>query len=126
MTVDDQITFIYVADLDRSAEFYGGALGFELVQDQGSCLIYRVTPTSFLGVCVTRPERVGLAGALVTFVTEDVDAWHARVVQAGGTIVRDLLHSEEYQIYNFFAADLDGNQFEVQRFDDPGWKVADA
>jgi len=126
VTVDDQITFIYVSDLARSAQFYGGALGFQLVQDQGSCLIYQVTPTSFLGVCVTRPEKIGVAGALVTFVTQDVDEWHARVIEAGGTIVRDLTHSEEYQIYNFFAEDPDGNRFEVQRFDDPGWKVADA
>ncbi len=126
MTVDDQITFIYVADLARSAAFYGEGLGLELVLDQGSCFIYRVTPTSFLGVCSSRPEKIGVAGALVTFVTEDVDGWHARVVEAGATIVRELMHSEEYQIYNFFAEDPDGNRFEVQRFDDPGWKVADA
>lgn len=126
MTADDQITFVYVSDLARSARFYGVGLGLEPVLDQGSCLIYRVTSTSFLGVCDTRPERVGVAGALVTFVTQDVDGWHARVVEAGGTVVRQLAHSDEYEIYNFFAEDPDGNRFEVQRFDDPGWKVADA
>jgi predicted enzyme related to lactoylglutathione lyase len=126
MTIDDQITFIYVTNLARSHEFYGGALGLEKVLDQGSCLIYRITPASFLGICNTRPERVGVAGALLTFVTQEVDEWHARVIEAGGTIVRDPMHSEEFQIYNFFAEDPDGNRFEVQRFDDPGWKVADA
>jgi hypothetical protein len=35
-------------------------------------------------------------------------------------------HNERYEIYNFFAEDPDGNQFEVQRFDNPAWKVADA
>jgi predicted enzyme related to lactoylglutathione lyase len=126
MNVDDQITFIYVSDLGRAATFYGEMLGLEMVLDQGGCLIYRVTPTSFLGVCNTRPEHVGVAGALVTFVTGDVDGWHDRVVEAGGTIVQPPRHSDEYQIYNFFAEDPDGNRFEVQRFDDPGWKVADA
>jgi predicted enzyme related to lactoylglutathione lyase len=126
MTADDQITFIYVSDLDRSAAFYGAVLGLEQVLDQGGCRIFRVTPTSFVGVCRTRPERVGVSGALVTFVTEDVDAWHDRLVEAGASIITPPRHSDEYQIYNFFAEDPDGNRFEVQRFDDPAWKVADA
>ena len=126
MTVDDQITFIYVADLARSASFYGTGLGFTLVLDQGGCLIYEVTPTSYLGVCDARPEKVGVSGALVTFVTDDVDAWHDRAVEAGATIVQAPRHNEQYEIYNFFAEDPDGNRFEVQRFDDPAWKVADA
>lgn len=126
MTVDDQITFLYVADLARSAEFYGSGLGFKLVLDQGGCLIYEITPTSYLGVCDIRPEKAGLSGALVTFVTDDVDGWHERVVAAGATIVQEPRHNERYEIYNFFAEDPDGNLFEVQRFDNPAWKVADA
>jgi len=126
MTVDDQITFIYVADLARSAEFYGSGLGFTLVLDQGGCLIYEITATSYLGVCDVRPEKVGVSGALVTFVTEDVDDWHARALEAGATIVQEPAHNERYEIYNFFAEDPDGNRFEVQRFDNSSWKVADA
>ncbi len=126
MTVDDQITFLYVSDLARAAEFYGGVIGLEQVLDQGPCLIYRVTANSFLGVCNHRPEKLGVSGALLTFVTEDVDAWHTRLVEAGATIVKPPAHNAEYEIYNLFAEDPDGNRFEVQRFDDPAWKVADA
>jgi len=126
MTADDQITFIYVADLARSAEFYGTGLGFTPVLDQGGCLIYEITATSYLGVCDVRPEKVGVSGALVTFVTEDVDGWHARALEAGATIVQAPAHNEHYEIYNFFAEDPDGNRFEVQRFDNSSWKVADA
>ena len=126
MTADDQITFIYVADLERSHQFYGGVLGLEQVLDQGGCLIYRVTATSFLGACDLRPEQVGVRGALVTFVTDDVDGWHERLVAAGATILNPPQHNERFAIYNFFAEDPDGNRFEVQRFDDPNWKVADS
>lgn len=126
MSVDDQITFIYVADLARADAFYVGVLGLEMVLDQGGCHIYRVTPTSYVGACDIRPEKVGVSGALVTFVTEDVDGWHARLVAAGATILTEPAPNETYAIYNFFAEDPDGNRFEVQRFDDPNWKVADA
>ena len=126
MRIDDQITFIYVSDLEQAARFYGNVIGLEQVLDQGGCLIFRVTPTSFLGACTLRPEQVGVAGALVTFVTEDVDIWYQRLVDNGVTIVTEPAHNETFQIYNFFAEDPDGNRFEVQRFDDPAWKVADA
>ena len=126
MTADDQITFLYVADLARSARFYGTGLGLEQVLDQGGCLIFRVTANSFLGVCDVRPEKVGVSGALLTFVTDEVDAWYERAVQAGATIVAEPAHNDRYEIYNFFAEDPDGNRFEVQRFDNPSWKVADA
>jgi len=125
VNVDDQITFIYSGDLERSARFYGNVLGFEQVLDQGGCRIFRITPTSYLGTCDVRPEQAGVAGALVTFVTQEVDEWHRRLVEAGASIVQAPAHNEAYEIYNFFAEDPDGNRFEVQRFDDPAWKVAD-
>ncbi|MGI9648429.1 MAG: VOC family protein [Acidimicrobiia bacterium] len=126
MNVDDQITFIYSEDLERSAHFYGTVLGFEQVLDQGGCRIFRITPTAYLGTCNLRPEQAGVAGALVTFVVEDVDGWHRRLVEAGATILTEPAPNPKFQIYNFFAQDPDGNRFEVQRFDDPSWKVADA
>lgn len=126
MSATDQITFIYVSDLAVADEFYGGVLGLEMVLDQGGCHIYRVTETSFLGACTIRPEKVGVAGALVTFVTDDVDDWHERLLAASATILTEPAPNETYAIYNFFAEDPDGNRFEVQRFDDPAWKVADA
>lgn len=43
LPVDAQITFLPVADLQRSAAFYEGALGLPLVVDQGTCRIYRVS-----------------------------------------------------------------------------------
>ena len=43
LPVDAQITFLPVADLNRSAGFYEEALGLSLVVDQGTCRIYRVS-----------------------------------------------------------------------------------
>ncbi len=66
-----------------------------------------------------------MAGALLSLVTNDVDEWHDNLVAAGATIVRPPEHSAVYEVYGFFAEDPDGNSIEVQRFDDPGWKLAD-
>lgn len=42
LPLDAQITFLPVADLQRSAAFYEATLGLPLVVDQGTCRIYRV------------------------------------------------------------------------------------
>lgn len=122
---DHQITFLYVRDLDRSADFYGRVLGLPLVLDQGGCRIFAVSEGAFLGVCALRPDRVGIDGALVTFVTEEVEAVHDRLVAAGADIESPPAHNPDYRIFHFYARDPDGNRFEVQRFDNRRWNVAD-
>ncbi len=124
MSFSEQIVFVYVEDLQRASLFYGGVLELQLVLDQGGCLIYQVAGSAYLGIC-DRAERAGIEGSLVTLVTEDVDRWFERVVAAGAEIIRPPQHSDEYEIYNFFARDPDGNRLEIQRFDNESWKVAD-
>ena len=122
---DSQITFLYVADLERSSGFYQAVMGLRLVLDQGGCRIFEVSEGAYLGVCASRPERVGGPGALVTFVTDDVDALHDRLAESGSQIESPPRHNEEYRIYHFYGHDPDGNRFEVQRFDDESWNVAE-
>jgi catechol 2,3-dioxygenase-like lactoylglutathione lyase family enzyme len=113
-----QVTFLFVADLDRSSGFYGGALGLELVRDQGDCRIYRAGAGAYLGVCA-RPDQVGPGGVIVTLVTDDVSGWHRRLVAAGVEVVSEPRHSDRYGIHHAFYRDPDGHLVEVQRFDEP-------
>lgn len=113
---DAQITFVYVADLARSAAFYGDVLGLELVRDQGACLIYRAATAAYLGVCNHRPPDPG--GLIVTLVADDVDAWAARLSEAGYSV--DGPHANaQFALYHCFVHDPDGHLVEIQRFDDP-------
>lgn len=113
---DSQITFLYVEDLERSAAFYGELLGLELVRDQGACLIYRVTPSAYIGVCSHRPPEPG--GVILTLVADDVDRWAARLAEAGIDI--DGPHANErFELYHCFVSDPDGHLVEIQRFDQP-------
>lgn len=122
---DHQITFLYVSDLDRAAAFYGDVLGFRLVLDQGGCRIFEVAHEAYIGVCTFRNDQVGVDGALVTFVASDVDRVYERLAAAGAVLESPPRQNADYGIYHFYARDPDGNRFEIQRFDDETWNVAE-
>jgi catechol 2,3-dioxygenase-like lactoylglutathione lyase family enzyme len=113
---DGQITFVFTADLARSATFYGDTLGLELVRDQGACLIYRAARDAFVGVCEHRPPRPD--GLIITLVTDDVDRWAARLREAGHEVDGPTVN-DRFAIYHCFVRDPDGYLVEIQRFDDP-------
>ena len=116
--VDELITFLYSADLERSHRFYGEVLGLDMVLDQGACRIYRVTGTGYVGLCDHRPPNP--PGTIVTLVTADVDGWYQRVTAAGVPTDGPPQHNERFAVYQFFATDPDGHTIEFQRFG-PEW-----
>lgn len=113
---DAQITFLFVADLDRAAAFYGGVLEFPLARDQGACLIYQTAEKAYLGVCDHRPSTP--EGTIVTLVTDDVDGW-AKRLRESGIEVEGPSSNERFGIYHCFARDPDGHLIEIQRFQQP-------
>ena len=113
---DGQITFLFVEDLERSAAFYGTALGLELVRDQGACLIYQVGADAYLGVCDHRPVDSG--GVIVTLLADDVDGWAERLTVAGYTVDGPTSNAV-FGIHHCFVTDPDGHLIEIQRFDQP-------
>ena len=124
--IDQQVTFIYVQDLAASARFYGELLGLDQVLDQGGCRIYRVAGEGFLGVCGGLRAEAVPEGVTLTFVSDQVDAWHERLVAAGTTIDQPPAENSRFKIYNFFARDPDGYRLEFQRFLDPAWPAPGA
>lgn len=122
LTANSSITFLKVADLERSHRFYSEILDLRMVLDQGSCRIYRLAGDAFIGVC--QRDVSGDTNVIVTFVTDDVDAWHQRMVDAGVSVDGDPRDNAEYRIYQFFATDPDGHTIEVQRFWDSDWANA--
>jgi catechol 2,3-dioxygenase-like lactoylglutathione lyase family enzyme len=117
---DAQVTFCYTADLKGTARFYEGVLGLKLALDQGACRIYRVADGAFVGFC-TRDETPQPDGIILTFVTDDVDGWHNRLVERGVTIEKPPARNQRFNIYHCFLRDPNGYLIEIQRFDDPRW-----
>ena len=118
--IDQQVTFVYVSELERSRRFYEQTLQLELALDQGSCRIYRVAGEAFLGLCA-RPDAVSPEGVILTLVTPDVEGFYAYLAAAGVELEGPARRNPDYDIVHFFARDPDGYRVEVQRFCDPSW-----
>lgn len=118
----DSIPFLYTRDLNATASFYEDVLGLPLAVDQGSCRIYRVASGAFVGFCerTNAPEKP--EGVILTFVTDEVDSWAARLKAAAVQLEKEPAMNEEYGIYHIFFRDPNGYLLEIQRFIDPDWR----
>lgn len=113
---DSQLTFCYTDNLQRTSEWYQKVLGLELAIDQGKCHILRVTPQSFLGICERDAVSIHHENVILTFVTDDVDAWYDRLLRYKAIVVDEPKENPAYNIYHFFARDPNGYRIEIQRF----------
>lgn len=121
LTFGQQVTFLYTRDLESSARFYGEALGLPLVLDQGTCRIYRTGPGAFLGICRRADALLQPDGIIITLVSDQVDAWYARLREQGVVFEKPPAHNPTYNIYHCFLRDPNGYLLEIQTFLDPAW-----
>lgn len=118
--ITEQITWLYVADLEKSRTFYAEALGLAVILEQSSCCILQVSSTAYVGLCERPPPRE-TPGLLLCFVVPDVSKAAARMLEAGAVLDTPPQHNPTYAITHAFLRDPDGHRLEVQRFDDPMW-----
>ncbi len=118
--MDAFVTFIYSPRPKRAWRFYGETLGLALVRDEGDARIYAIAGHGYLGVCRAGPDRPCVPeGICLSFVTHEVEAWHARLVAAGVVLSGPPEHLPRFGVTSFFLRDPDGHLLEVQRFDLP-------
>ncbi|GAB1541374.1 VOC family protein [Scytonema sp. NUACC21] len=120
--IEQQITFLYTQDLAISARFYEDTLGLELWLDQGSCRIYSVTGSGYLGLCQTSETAIPPNGKrshiIFTIVTQQVDEWYEHLKQRGVEFEKPPAFNEKFKIYHCFLRDPNGYLIEIQRFED--------
>jgi predicted enzyme related to lactoylglutathione lyase len=116
---NSQITFCYTDDLEGTAAWYERVFGWEVAIDQGKCRIYRVAGQSFLGICERSSVGINHDDVILTFVTDEVDAWYDRLQSLGAIVIDKPQTNEQFGIYHFFARDPNGYQIEIQRFLSP-------
>lgn len=118
--IDQQITFLYTTDLERSRVFYEDMLGLPLWLDQGTCRIYRVSGEGYLGICQTgeaeAQQTTTQSNVIFTLVTQEVDAWYAYLTARGVLFEKAPALNARYNIYNCFLRDPNGYLIEIQRF----------
>ena len=122
---DQQVTFLYTADLDATAHFYESLLGLPLALDQGVCRIYRVAAGAYVGFCQKTDALVedgaGPSGVILTLVTDEVGAWYERLRAKGVLFEKPPTLNPKFDIYHCFLRDPNGYLIEIQRFNDPDW-----
>jgi len=116
---DKQITFLHAENMVENKKFYSEILGLELIRDQGSCLIFQVTNSAYLGFCEHIEPIAPGRKIILTLVTNDVDSLYMDLVGKNVEIVEPPKANPKFQIYHFFIKDPDGYWVEIQRFDNP-------
>ena len=119
--IDQSIVFTYTDDLTGGSAFFSEILELELVVDQGACHIYRLTDSSFVGVCSIPGRPSNSAAVTITIVSNEVDRWHSFLTSKGVEYVKPPSHSDEFEVYSSLFMSPDGYQVEIQRFDDSTW-----
>ena len=115
---EQQVIFLTVSNLEESTKFYGEKLGLRLARDQGTCRIFHLSGTSYVGVCESNAPRAP-NGLTLTMVSDDVDGWYEKLLAQKVKISHPPKLNEKYQIYHFYLEDPDGYTIEIQRFVDP-------
>ena len=118
LMLESFIGFYPCRDLERTTEFYG-ALGLAVARDQGTCVIFRVATSGFLGFCQHNEVLPEHSGLILTLVLDDVDGAYKTLTALGVPTEAPPKLNEHFGIYHFFARDPDGYRLELQRFSDP-------
>ncbi|MCB9420393.1 MAG: VOC family protein [Ardenticatenaceae bacterium] len=120
-SIDQQVTFLYTADLAETAVFYETVLELPLILDQGACRIYATGGGAFLGFCHHLTGGAAHSGVILTLVSQDVDGWYNYLQQKGVEFEKPPQFNPRFNIYHCFLRDPNGYLIEIQRFDDPAW-----
>jgi len=91
--VNETITFFYYEDLDAQIPFYEGLLGLSKTMDADWVKIYRITPTSSVGLVKQGHGFHQVSDdkpAMLSIVTDDVDAWYQRLTAANVRVRSEL------------------------------------
>lgn len=83
------ITFFYYKDIGRAEAFYHDTLGFQKVIDVGFAKAFRVTDNILVGIVDSEKGHLQTAEnkpVMLTWFTDDVEAWHRKLVAAGVAI----------------------------------------
>lgn len=111
--IGEAVIMLYYKDITAATAFYGEMLGLEMTFDQDSAKLFRLTPTTLVGVILegeTSYHRAQASNAvMLSVVTPDVDAWYQRLTRHGDiTVLKPLADSANNPIRAFLIEDPGG------------------
>lgn len=109
-------------DPTAAVRFYGEILGLEKVREAGGATLFRIASGSFLEIAPLAAAAAAGAGetAAVTFLTDEVDDWHAYLKGLGIPPACKLGDSARHPTRGFAVMDPEGRRVEfIRLLDDP-------
>ncbi|MEG3064373.1 VOC family protein [Acetomicrobium sp.] len=116
---DSQITFLYFKNLDEAFPFFEKVLNLELVDDQGTARLYRISSGAFIGIV---DEKTGHCksqdknAVLITLVTDDLQTWYERLKRHKVELETSIQRPQDFPVECFFFRGPGGYEFEIQKF----------
>jgi predicted enzyme related to lactoylglutathione lyase len=81
-STEAMVVFHYYKDLAAATAFYEDKIGLEKVSDFGWASVFKVTPTSYLGLTMAKEDSPkSKKSSAVSISTNDLGAWHARLAK---------------------------------------------
>jgi catechol 2,3-dioxygenase-like lactoylglutathione lyase family enzyme len=119
LSIQANLVFYYYSDLQEAENFYGNLMGFEKVLDYGFAKIFRLSPSTFIGLVdetkgmhdPSEPKSVTLS-----FATNEIDQWYRYLSDQSIRIHRPLSDSSRIPIRGFVALDPAGYYLEFETF----------
>ncbi len=114
--VKEQVTFLYVNDIERAAKFYGGTLGLRSTFDRDWVKIYSISPSSSVGLVKGTEGMLRPASekpVMVSMVVDDVDGWYAHLKSRGVSIPKPPQNNAKAPVRGFTFNDPEGYTLEV-------------
>ena len=103
-TYPSVITFLYYDDLAYGQQFFTSVLQLEEVMNQGFAVIYKASPTSYIGI--VRRTKSGHAGdTLISLNTNDVKTEHQRYQTLDVSDLTSIQRIDLIPLDSFFFAD---------------------
>jgi len=117
-----QVTFLYFNDVQAAARFYGETLGLAKTFDLGWVKIFKLSPTSSVGLVdgqsgAHRPSAE--KPVMVSLVVDDVDRWYAYLKGRGVEIEEPPSDGTRVRVRAFAFRDPEGHSLEVFQWLDP-------
>jgi len=116
------VPFFYYQDLASAADWYEHKLGLEKTTDEGWVVIFRLTPTSYIGLVNATDGTLRPAaekGAMLSIETRELEAWYRRLKETQGVeMVSGIEDGAKGMIDKFIVRDPGGYLIEFFR-----WKV---
>ena len=113
LLINQTVTMFYYTDLTPAKRFYGEILGLEAKFEDDWVVFYQITESSQIGLVLGSEKSYHQVqennAAMLSMVTDDVDAWYDKVT-ADQTIpiLRDINNSANAPVRGFIVADPGG------------------